>query len=118
MAENFIGTLGSEEAPSYYGNYNIGQKLVLEKIISASPEEHFQLFLKHQNFESYSDCERTIFGRVVKTALYRSRRTFSGIFFSTLSESFSDFGSKIFGRFVKTAFYMSRETYWRKFHEN
>ena len=45
MAENFkktIGTLGNEDAPSYYKKYNIRQKLAFPKLISTSPKEHFQ----------------------------------------------------------------------------
>ena len=80
MAENFkknIGTLESEEAPSYYSKFNITQKFVLAKLIFTSPEEHFQPFFWNiRTLEFYSDFEPTIFEGVVKTAFYMSGGTF------------------------------------------
>ena len=47
MTENLkknIGTLGSQEPPSYYIKYNISRKFVFAELISTSPEENFQPF--------------------------------------------------------------------------
>ena len=78
-----MGTLGSEETPSYYSKYNIRQKMLFAKLISTSPEEYFQPFFETlKTLEPYTDFERTIFDRVVKTAFYVSGETFrSEIFF-------------------------------------
>ena len=77
MAEKIkksIGTLGCEDARSYHSKYNIRKKLVLSKLISTCPEEHFQRFVL--NLKLFFGFEAKFFGRVVNTAFHVSRGTF------------------------------------------
>ena len=97
------GNLGSKEAPSCYGEYNIRQKLVFAKLISTSPEEHFQPFLKNQNF-------RILFGQKFSAGLskinfYVSREKFREKNFPDKSHNnikfFAHFERKTFGLSAK-----------------
>ena len=46
-----VGTLGNEEAPSFYSRYNHRRKLVIVKDIFKSPEEHFQPFFEKSKLQ-------------------------------------------------------------------
>ena len=75
--------------------------------ILKSPRENFQTFSEtSKKLESYSDFEPTIFGRVVKTAIYMSRGIFcyKQIFFfekMIYLWTFSDIYRTIFGLWTK-----------------
>ena len=68
-----------------------------------------------------------VFGRVVKTAIYMSRRTICGNFFSKyfvflnhfwyLTNLLRPFCRNVSGSFVQTVFYLSKGNFWKMFFE-
>ena len=109
----------SEEAPFYYSKYNFRLKLVFAKLLSTTPEEHFQPLLWNiKTSEAYSDFEQTVFGTVVITAFYLSEGTFwckkilaetytSWKFFWQWANSFRILNEKFLGIVVKTVLHLS-----------
>ena len=75
-----VGTLGKEEAPFHYKEPKIRRKLKNPKFISRSPQEHFQLFLRHQNLKlsfglwanSFRQSHQNCIPRVRKDILLRT----------------------------------------------
>ena len=115
----------------FFGLWSIDFRLVLSKLHSTYPEQHFEeknICLKKHScmiiFWFWAKIVLNVWGKIfsklVKTEFYVFRETFrkkfgtKTIIFWTLSEKFLNFVQKSSGRIVKTALYVSRAIFLRK----